>query len=46
MPPLYKTIVMEMLQDRPSLHEQLRVRRTLLQSMVTVHAPGRSEATG
>ncbi|HUY87459.1 MAG TPA: hypothetical protein VMV10_01865 [Pirellulales bacterium] len=33
MPPLYKTIVMEMLQDRPSLYEQLRVRRTLLQSL-------------
>lgn len=33
MPPLYKTIVMEMLQDRPGLYEQLRVRRTLLQSM-------------
>ena len=33
MPPLYKNIVMEMLQDRPSLYEQLRLRRTLLQSM-------------
>lgn len=33
MPPLYKTIVMEILQDRPNLHEQLRVRGTLLQSM-------------
>ena len=33
MPPLYKTIVMEMLQDRPGLFEQLRARGTLLQSM-------------
>jgi len=33
MPPLYKTIVYEMLQDRPSLYEQLRLKRTLLQSL-------------
>lgn len=33
MPPLYKTIVYEMLQDRPALYEQLRIRKTLLQSM-------------
>ncbi|HUY92975.1 MAG TPA: hypothetical protein VMV10_29870 [Pirellulales bacterium] len=33
MPPLYKTIVMEMLQDRPGLYEQLRVQKTLLQSL-------------
>jgi len=33
MPPLYKTIVTEMLLDRPGRHEQLRVRGTLLQSM-------------
>jgi len=33
MPPLYRTIVMEMLQDRPALHEQLRSEGTLLQSM-------------
>jgi len=33
MPPLYKTIVMEMLQDRPGLYEQLRLKRTLLQSL-------------
>lgn len=33
MPPLYKTIVLELLQDRPGLYEQLRLQRTLLQSM-------------
>jgi hypothetical protein len=31
--PAYKTIVMELLQDRPALHERLRVEGTLLQSM-------------
>jgi hypothetical protein len=31
--PAYKTIVLELLQDRPALHEQLRVSGTLLQSM-------------
>ena len=29
----YKTIVLELLQDRPVLHEQLRASGTLLQSM-------------
>lgn len=33
MTPLYKTIVFEMLHDRPSLYEQLRLRRTLLASL-------------
>ena len=33
MPPLYKTIVYEMLQDRPGLYEQLRIRKALLQSL-------------
>ncbi|HWB10529.1 MAG TPA: hypothetical protein VG826_14970 [Pirellulales bacterium] len=31
--PAYKTIVLELLQDRPALHEQLRANGTLLQSM-------------
>jgi hypothetical protein len=33
MTPLYRTIVMEMLQDRPALHETLRINGTLLESM-------------
>lgn len=33
MPPLYKSIVYEMLRDKPGLYEQLRVRAKLLQSM-------------
>jgi hypothetical protein len=32
MPP-YKTIVLELLQDRPILHEQLRQSRTMLESL-------------
>jgi len=32
MPP-YKTIVLELLRDRPTLHEQLRINRTMLESM-------------
>lgn len=31
--PAYKTIVLELLQDRPALHEQLRVNGTLMESM-------------
>lgn len=31
--PAYKTIVLELLQDRPTLHEQLRASGTLLASM-------------
>ena len=31
--PAYKTIVLELLQDRPALHEPLRANGTLLQSM-------------
>jgi len=31
--PAYKTIVLELLQDRPALYEQLRSSGTLLQSM-------------
>ncbi|HUY91925.1 MAG TPA: hypothetical protein VMV10_24505 [Pirellulales bacterium] len=31
--PAYKTIVLELLRDRPALHEQLRANGTLLQSM-------------
>ncbi|HVX13082.1 MAG TPA: hypothetical protein VHC22_18000 [Pirellulales bacterium] len=31
--PAYKTIVLELLRDRPTLHEQLRQNGTLLQSM-------------
>ena len=31
--PAYKTIVLELLQDRPALHEQLRASGTLMESM-------------
>ncbi|HVX56726.1 MAG TPA: hypothetical protein VHA37_03260 [Candidatus Saccharimonadales bacterium] len=31
--PAYKTIVLELLQDRPMLHEQLRANGTLVESM-------------
>jgi hypothetical protein len=31
--PAYKTIVLELLRDRPALHEQLRVNGTLLPTM-------------
>ena len=31
--PAYKTIVLELVQDRPALHEQLRVNGTLMESM-------------
>ena len=31
--PAYKTIVLELLKDRPALHEQLRASGTLLESM-------------
>lgn len=31
--PAYKTIVLELLQDRPALHEQLRANGTLMESM-------------
>ena len=31
--PAYKTIVLELLRDRPTLHEQLRASRTMLESL-------------
>ena len=31
--PKYKTIVLELLRDRPTLHEQLRINRTMFESL-------------
>ena len=35
---LYKTIVLELLKDRPALHDQLRASRTLLPTLETLAA--------
>ena len=40
--PAYKTIVLELLRDRPNLHERLRVDGTLLQSMEQLAAAFRA----
>ncbi|HVX13836.1 MAG TPA: hypothetical protein VHC22_21820 [Pirellulales bacterium] len=40
--PAYKTIVLELLKDRPTLHEQLRQSGTLLESMTQLATALRS----
>ena len=40
--PQYKSIVLELLRDRPTLHEQLRVSRTMLESLNNLAAAFKS----